>query len=180
MRTERVALTGGTIVKHRWYGIVGTALLVGILFPTLLISQTPQNAPAPGPYARIAIMRALDGHTVDWIFSPKWLQGRVVAEKMVRALGCAAADGVLAEYTVFDEASVVHVPAHLTDEEAATLPCAGVTAWNALSSFADITPGDSVVVLGTGGVSIFALQFARMRGARVIITSSTGRMPSRS
>jgi len=107
------------------------------------------------------------------ISSEEWLEGRVAAEKMGDALGGAGADGVLAEYTVFDEASVVRVPAHLTDEEAATLPCAGVTAWNALSCFRDIAPGDSVVLLGTGGVSIFALQFAQLRGARVIITSSS-------
>jgi NADPH:quinone reductase-like Zn-dependent oxidoreductase len=92
---------------------------------------------------------------------------------MGQALGGAAADGVLAEYTVFDESSLVHVPTHLTDEEAATLPCAGVTAWNALLAFGSIAPGDSVLVLGTGGVSIFALQFARLRGARVIVTSSS-------
>jgi NADPH:quinone reductase-like Zn-dependent oxidoreductase len=67
----------------------------------------------------------------------------------------------------------VHVPGHLTDEEAATLPCAGVTAWNAIISFENIAPGDSVVVLGTGGVSLFALQFARFLGARVIVTSSS-------
>ena len=113
------------------------------------------------------------GDRVSPIFYPKWLEGRAAAAKMVDALGGAAADGVLAEYTVFDEASVVRVPAHLTDSEAATLACAGVTAWNALLSFGDITPGDSVVVLGTGGVSIFALQFAQFRGARVIITSSS-------
>ena len=63
---RKVALTGGTIVKHRWYRIVGTALFVGTLFPTLLISQTTQYTQAPGPYARIAAMRALDGHSVDW------------------------------------------------------------------------------------------------------------------
>ncbi len=68
---------------------------------------------------------------------------------------------------------VVHVPAHLTDEEAATLPCAGVTAWSALIPFGDFSPGESIVVLGTGGVSIFALQFARFCGARVIVTSSS-------
>jgi hypothetical protein len=61
-----VALTGGKTVKHRWIGIVGAALLVGTVFPTLLISQTTQTAQAPGPYARIAIMRALDGHSVEW------------------------------------------------------------------------------------------------------------------
>jgi NADPH:quinone reductase-like Zn-dependent oxidoreductase len=92
---------------------------------------------------------------------------------MGQALGGAAADGVLAEFTLFDERSLVHVPAHLTDEEAATLPCAGVTAWNALVCFGDIAPGDSVVTLGTGGVSIFTLQFATFLGARVIITSSS-------
>jgi len=92
---------------------------------------------------------------------------------MGQALGGAAADGVLAEYTLFDESSVVHVPAHLTDEEAATLPCAGVTAWSALIPFGDFSPGESIVVLGTGGVSIFALQFARFCGARVIVTSSS-------
>src|SRR6266404_4688119 len=119
------------------------------------------------------VSRVKIGDRVSPIFYPKWLEGRVAAEKMMHALGGAAADGVLAEYTVFDEASVVRVPAHLTDEEAATLPCAGVTAWNALLSVGDITPGDSVVVLGTGGVSIFALQFAKFRGARVIITSSS-------
>jgi len=85
------------------------------------------------------------GDRVSPIFYPKWLEGRAAAAKMVDALGGAAADGVLAEYTVFDEASVVRVPAHLTDSEAATLACAGVTAWNALLSFGDITPGDSVV-----------------------------------
>jgi NADPH:quinone reductase-like Zn-dependent oxidoreductase len=93
------------------------------------------------------------------------LEGRVADEKMGLGLGGSAADGVLAEYAVFDEVSVVRVPPHLTDEEAATLPCAGVTAWNALSCFGDIAPGDSVVVLGTGGGSLFALQFAQLRGA---------------
>ena len=97
----------------------------------------------------------------------------MAAEKMGLSLGGAAADGVLAEYTLFDQASLVHVPAHLTDAEAATLPCAGVTAWSALSCFGAIRPGDTVVVLGTGGVALFALQFARLLGARVIVTSSS-------
>ncbi len=119
------------------------------------------------------VSRVKVGDRVAPIFYPKWLEGRVASEKMGQALGGAAADGVLAEYTLFDEASLVHVPAHLTDEEAATLPCAGVTAWSALNTFGDIRPGDSVVVLGTGGVSIFALQFASILGARVIVTSSS-------
>ena len=119
------------------------------------------------------VSRVKVGDRVAPIFYPKWLEGRVAPEKMGQALGGAAADGVLSEYTLFDESSLVHVPAHLTDEEAATLPCAGVTAWSTVSVFREITPGDSVAVLGTGGVSIFALQFARLLGARVIVTSSS-------
>jgi len=65
------------------------------------------------------------------------------------------------------------VSEHLSDEEAATLPCAGVTAWNAVAADGRIGPGDAVVVLGTGGVSIFALQFAKMMGASAIVTSSS-------
>jgi NADPH:quinone reductase-like Zn-dependent oxidoreductase len=119
------------------------------------------------------VSRVKVGDRVAPIFYPNWLDGRVAAEKMGQALGGAAADGVLAEYTLFDQASLVQVPAHLSDEEAATLPCAGVTAWSALIPFGHITPGDTVVVLGTGGVSLFALQFARLLGARVIVTSSS-------
>jgi NADPH:quinone reductase-like Zn-dependent oxidoreductase len=119
------------------------------------------------------VSRVNVGDRVAPIFYPRWLEGKVAADKMGHALGGAAADGVLAEYTVFDETSVVRVPAHLSDAEAATLPCAGVTAWSALLTFGNITPGDSVVVFGTGGVSIFALQFARFCGARVILTSSS-------
>lgn len=119
------------------------------------------------------VSRIKIGDRVAPIFYPKWLEGGPGEDKMGQALGGAAADGVLAEYTLLNESSVVHVPAHLTDEEAATLPCAGVTAWSALIPFGNLSPGDSVVALGTGGVSIFALQFARLRGARVIVTSSS-------
>jgi len=119
------------------------------------------------------VSRVKLGDRVAPIFYPKWLEGEVAVEKMGQALGGAAADGVLAEYTRVDESSLVHVPPHLTDEEAATLPCAGVTAWSALVSCGAIRPGESIVVLGTGGVSMFALQFAQLLGARVIVTSSS-------
>ena len=84
-----------------------------------------------------------------------------------------AIDGVLAEYVVFEQDGVVPIPSHLSFEEAATLPCAGVTAWNALYAGRPLRTGETVLVLGTGGVSIFALQFARAAGARVIATSSS-------
>src|SRR6185295_4495636 len=76
-------------------------------------------------------------------------------------------------FRLFHEDGLVHVPSHLTDEEAATLPCAAVTAWNSLVNMGGLTAGETVLVQGTGGVSIFALQFAKLAGARVIITSSS-------
>src|SRR5207248_1074448 len=85
----------------------------------------------------------------------------------------------LAEYVVLREAGVVHVPAHLSDEEAASLPCAAVTAWNALITSGHLKAGDTVLTQGTGGVSLFALQFARLAGARVIATSSSDQKLSR-
>jgi NADPH:quinone reductase-like Zn-dependent oxidoreductase len=80
-------------------------------------------------------------------------------------------DGVLAEYVVLDERGAVHVPAHLSYEEAASLPCAAVTAWRALVTEGRLKAGDSVLIQGTGGVSLFALQFAVMFGARTIVVS---------
>jgi NADPH:quinone reductase-like Zn-dependent oxidoreductase len=82
-------------------------------------------------------------------------------------------DGMLTEYAVFAPDGLLPIPAHLSFEEAATLPCAGVTAWNALAHGKVLRPGDTVLTLGTGGVSIFALQIAKMAGARVIVTSSS-------
>jgi NADPH:quinone reductase-like Zn-dependent oxidoreductase len=89
----------------------------------------------------------------------------------LNALG-SPADGMLAEYVLLDEQGVVAIPEHLSWEEGASLPCAAVTAWNALMVSGSVRPGDTVLMLGTGGVSIFALQFAKISGARAIITSS--------
>src|SRR5215472_16143318 len=77
-------------------------------------------------------------------------------------------DGVLAEYAVFSEEAVVALPSHLSFEEAATLPCAAVTAWVALTGHRRVTAGDTVLTQGSGGAAVFALQFARLLGARVI------------
>jgi len=101
----------------------------------------------------------------DWIAGPAPSGARV-------ALGAPPADGVLAEYAVFGEQNAVLIPAQLSFEAAATLPCAALTAWHALMTIGGVQPGQTVLVLGTGGVSIFALQFARLAGARVLVTSS--------
>lgn len=105
-------------------------------------------------------------------FFQSWPGGDPDADHLAHSLGCEI-DGTMAEYMVLPAAGVSPVPPHLTDEEAATLPTAAVTAWRALVSEGRIRPGDTVLVQGTGGVSLFALQFAKMAGAKVIVTSSS-------
>ncbi len=112
------------------------------------------------------------GDRVAGIFMQRWLDGPPSAAKQKAALG-GDVDGMLAEYVALDENGVVKVPEQLSYEEAATLPCAAVTAWNAVVTRAGVKSGDMVVIQGTGGVSIFALQFAKMLGARVLGTSSS-------
>lgn len=111
------------------------------------------------------------GDRVCGIFMQNWLDGPLTAERAKGALG-GDIDGVLADFVVLKEHGVVQIPEHLSFQEAATLPCAAVTAWNALSC-GNVKPGTTVLIQGTGGVSIFALQFGRLRGARVIGISSS-------
>jgi NADPH:quinone reductase-like Zn-dependent oxidoreductase len=114
------------------------------------------------------------GDRVMPIFAQGWLDGESTVEKARTALGAGAlANGVAREYAVFKEEGFVRIPDHLSFEEAATLPCAAVTAWNALAISGKLKAGETVLTLGTGGVSIFALQLAKMFGARVISTSSS-------
>ncbi len=106
------------------------------------------------------------GDRVAGIFMQNWLDGPPTPNKVKGALG-GDVDGMLAEFVVLNETGLVAIPEHLSYQEAATLPCAAVTAWNALAA-GDLKPGGTVLIQGTGGVSIFALQFARLRGARVL------------
>lgn len=111
------------------------------------------------------------GDRVAGIFMQTWLDGELTEAKAKSALG-GAIDGMLSEYVVLREDGLVTIPDHLSFEEAATLPCAAVTAWHAVVE-CGVKPGQTVLTLGTGGVSLFALQFARLAGAHVIITSSS-------
>jgi NADPH:quinone reductase-like Zn-dependent oxidoreductase len=112
------------------------------------------------------------GDRVVGLFLQHWQDGGPSLEKSRGGLG-GDIDGMLADYVALPEHGVCHFPAHLTYEEAATLPCAALTAWNALFNVASTKPGDTIVIQGTGGVSIFALQFAKLVGARVLGTSSS-------
>ena len=102
-----------------------------------------------------------------------WFDGEPSAEKSKTAIAAGGADGILREFATFNEESIVRIPEHFSFEEAATLPCAAVTAWNAIVVSGKIKAGDTVLTLGTGGVSIFAVQIAKHFGARVISTSSS-------
>ena len=113
------------------------------------------------------------GDRVCPAFFQGWIEGPRTAEKTRSALGAGEMDGVLREFGAFHEEGLVRIPAALSYEEAATLPCAAVTAWHALVDIGKIKAGDTVLTLGTGGVSIFAVQFAKLHGARVIATSSS-------
>ena len=112
------------------------------------------------------------GDRVAGIFMQNWLDGEPSAARYKGALG-GDIDGMLAEQVVLPETGVVPLPRNLSFEESATLPCAGVTAWNALTRASATRSGDAVLIQGTGGVSIFALQFAKALGARVLGTSSS-------
>ena len=111
------------------------------------------------------------GDRVCGIFMQNWLDGPPTPAKLKGALG-GDIDGMLADHVILKEAGLVRFPAHLSFEEAATLPCAGVTAWNALAA-ANLQPGATVLMQGTGGVSIFALQFAKLKDLRVLGISSS-------
>jgi NADPH:quinone reductase-like Zn-dependent oxidoreductase len=119
-----------------------------------------------------AVTRFKVGDKVSTSFFPNWIEGHSTPLKIAGALGGGDA-GTLTTEIVLDEQALVRSPAHLDYAQAATLTCAGVTAWNALFMAGRIRPGNTVLLLGTGGVSIWALQLAKAAGARVIITSSS-------
>ena len=119
-----------------------------------------------------AVTRFRAGDRVTTCFFPNWVDGPMTPAKIAGALGGGDA-GTLTEELVIDERALVRTPAHLDFAQAATLTCAGVTAWNALFVAGGLRPGQTVLLLGTGGVSIWALQLAKAAGVRTIITSSS-------
>ena len=118
------------------------------------------------------VTRAKVGDRVLGTFWQSWLGGDFDQTESIGQLG-GSMDGMLQEFVCLDQEGLVHAPEHLTDEEAATLPCAALTVWQALVTEGRLKAGETVLVQGTGGISIFALQFAVMFGARSIVTSSS-------
>ncbi len=172
-RTEHPLAAGEVRVRVR---------AVSLNYRDLLIARAAQHFPKPsipvsdgaGEVLEVGagVTRLRVGDRVAANFFPTWVDGPLTDAHHAAALG-AAADGMLAEQVVLHESAFVHLPEHLSFEEGATLPCAGLTAWHALFEATQTKPGDTVVIQGTGGVSLFALQLARAAGANVIATSST-------
>jgi NADPH:quinone reductase-like Zn-dependent oxidoreductase len=169
---------GQVLIRVRAVSLNYRDLMVvrGVYNPKMKLPRIPCSdgagvIQAVGP----GVTRFAVGDRVCGIFMQRWIDGPLTAEKSKDALG-GDVDGMLAEYVALHQDGVVAVPKHLSFEEAATLPCAAVTAWNALhyagEPVSPMRPKGTVLIQGTGGVSIFALQFARLMGARVIATSS--------
>ncbi len=138
-------------------------------FPLIPLSDGAGDVVEAGP----GVTRVKAGDKVCGIFFQRWLTGPVRPDIQDAALG-GTADGMLTDHAVLEAEGVTPFPAHLSYEEAAALPCAAVTAWHGLiEASGGIKPGDAVLLLGTGGVSIFGLQFAKAAGARAIVVSSS-------
>lgn len=118
------------------------------------------------------VTRVKKGDPVCPLFAQAWISGPPTPERLSRSLG-GPVDGTMAEYMVLPEGGVVKFPAHLSWEEAAALPCAALTAWSAIVTQDNLGPGSRVLVQGTGGVALFALQFAKLRGCHVTVISSS-------
>lgn len=140
----------------------------GLPIPLIPLSDGAGEIVAVGA----GVTRWKAGDRVAGTFFQNWQSGPMRREVFGAALG-GSINGMLAEYVALSADGVVALPPHLSFEEAATLPCAALTAWHALVTSGKVAAGQTVLVLGTGGVSIFALQFAKMQGARVLITSSS-------
>ena len=150
------------VVPNRGYGNhTGTLPLIPVSDGVGVVS-----AIAPG-VTRVAV-----GDRVCPTFFQNWISGEPDLERLTRSLG-GPIDGTMTDYMCLPEDGVTKVPAHLSDLEAATLPCAALTAWSALVTCGNIRPGDRVLVQGCGGVALFAVAFAKLLGAHVTVISSS-------
>ena len=137
-------------------------------FPVIPLSDGAGEVAAIGP----GVTQFKPGDRVTSTFFVNWTGGRMPVDASRNSLG-GMVDGVLADYALLAETGAIKIPDHLSFEEAATLPCAALTAWNALVVTGRIKAGETVAILGTGGVSCFGIAFAKIHGALVFLTSSS-------
>jgi NADPH:quinone reductase-like Zn-dependent oxidoreductase len=174
-RPDPVAKPGEVLVRikanslnFRDLGITRGGYLRNDTRPVVPLSDGAGEVVAVGD----GVTRFKIGDRIVASFFRDWIAGEVEEWQMMSSLG-GGIDGVLCEFVSLPERAWLPIPPSLTYEEAATLPCAAVTAWQALVSLGKVKAGDVVLTLGTGGVSVFALQFAKLHGATVIATSSS-------
>lgn len=165
---EAVVRMRAAALNYRDLALIQGTYEPGMRRPLIPLSDGAGEVVAVGP----GVTRVKPGERVCLAYVQDWVSGEPEPSRVGRRLG-GPLDGVLAEYVKVPEHGLVHAPAHLSDEEAATLPIAAVTAWQALFEVGRVRPGDTVLVEGTGGVSLFALQLARLAGARVLVTSGS-------
>ena len=137
-------------------------------FPVIPLSDGAGEVAACGP----GVTRFKEGDRIAGTFFQTWPGGWMPDDASRNSLG-GMIDGVLTDYALLTDVGAIHTPAHLSFEGAATLPCAALTAWNAVVEAARIRAGETIAILGTGGVSVFALAFAKMHGATVFLISSS-------
>lgn len=165
---EVLVKVGAATLNYRDLAVLGGDYIKGLPLPYVPASDACGTVAEIGP----GVSRFKKGDRIVPIYTQGWHDGKPTPEQRAkRTLGAPLA-GVLQDYIVIPEEDAVTPPSHLTDVEAATLPIAGLTAWSALNE-ANIKSGDDVLLQGTGGVSLFALQFAKLAGARVTILSSS-------
>ncbi|NEW09083.1 NAD(P)-dependent alcohol dehydrogenase [Paenibacillus sp. SYP-B3998] len=155
-------------LNYRDLVILSGLMPIEIKFPFIPLSDGAGEIVAVGQ----GVTRFQVGHRVAGNLQQRFIAGSPKADVLRDSLG-GPLNGVAAEYVVLHEDGIVHIPDHLTWEEAATLPIAALTAWSMLIEYGGLQAGDTVLLQGTGGVSIFGLQFSLMAGARAIITSSS-------
>ena len=150
------------VVPDRGYGSrTGTLPLIPISDGAGVVAETGAG-----------VTRVQVGDRVCPLFAQAWISGEPTPERLARSLG-GPVDGTMSEYMLLPQEGVSKVPAHLTDEQAAALPCAALTAWSAVVTHDNLGPGSRVLVQGTGGVALFALQFAKLHGCHVTVISSS-------
>ena len=157
-----------TSLNYRDLAVLGGDYIKGLPLPYVPASDACGVVESIGP----GVTRFAVGDRIVPIYTQGWHDGKPTPEQRAKRTIGAPLPGVMQDLIVIPEEDAVKPPANLTDLEASCLPIAGLTAWNALTS-ADIKPGDDVLLQGTGGVSLFALQFAKLAGARVTILSSS-------
>ncbi|WP_413201238.1 zinc-dependent alcohol dehydrogenase family protein [Nostoc piscinale] len=174
-RPQPEPTAGQVLIKVRATSLNYRDLLVAegnygskLTYPLIPMSDGAGEVVAVGE----GVTRVKKGDRVAGIFFQTWIDDSPTRQKMKSDLG-GSIDGMLAEYVVLDQNGLVILPDHLSYTQAATLPCAAVTAWHALVTKGHIRANHTILLLGTGGVSIFALQFAKLHNAKVIITSSS-------